>query len=85
MIASYSDGEASGAMTGVALWKTGTHLVRAGTLQIPEEVREQWDRQRKPRSLYEAIRLQIFLVCSPNSSENFDGFTLSTTKLLCQT
>ena len=33
-------------MHGVALWKTGTHVVRAGTLQILAEVREQWDRQQ---------------------------------------
>ena len=40
VIVSYSDGEGSGVMIDVAVWKTGTPKVRAGTLRIEEEVRE---------------------------------------------
>ena len=38
-IISKSDGEGSEAGVGVALWESGTQVVRAGVLRVPEEVR----------------------------------------------
>ena len=46
-IVSKSDGEGSEAGVGVALWESGTQVVRAGVLRVPEEVQILWDRQKK--------------------------------------
>ena len=45
-IVSYSDGEGSEAGVGVALWESGTQVVRASVFRVPEEVRILWDHQK---------------------------------------
>ena len=45
-IISKSDGEGSEAGVGVASWESGTQVVRAGVLLVPEQVRILWDRQK---------------------------------------
>ena len=45
-IVSCSDGEGSEAGVGVALWESGTQVVRAEILRVPEEVRILLDRQK---------------------------------------
>ena len=45
-IVSYSDGEGSEPGVGVAFWESGTQVVRAGVLRVPEEVLTLWDRQK---------------------------------------
>ena len=44
---SCSDGEGSKAGVGVASWKNGTQVVRAGVHRVPGEVRMLWDGQKK--------------------------------------
>ena len=47
VVISYSDGEGAGGQVGIALWKQGQSLGRAGVIKIPDDLRSEWDAQRK--------------------------------------
>ena len=46
-LASYSDGEGADGQVGIALWKQGKPIGRAGVIRIPPEVRARWDPTQK--------------------------------------
>ena len=82
-IVSFCDGEGSEAGVGVALWESGTQVVRAGVLRVPEEVRILWDRQKN---------LVVFMTCFEIEAEgplvlleNFPDLFRGSLWLHCQT
>ena len=44
---SYSDGEGAGAQVGIALWRQGQEIGRAGVINIPDSLRAEWDSKKK--------------------------------------
>ena len=44
---SYSDGEGAFGQIGVAIWRQGCAIGRAGVIRVPKEVRDRWDPKRK--------------------------------------
>ena len=47
VVVSYSDGEGAQGQVGIALWKQGCPIGRAGVIRIPPDLRTQWDGERK--------------------------------------
>ena len=47
VVISYSDGEGADGQVGIALWKQGKPIGRAGVIRIPPEVRARWDPTQK--------------------------------------
>ena len=47
MVISYSDGEGTDGCVGIAFWKKGDRDAIAGTICVPEELRELWDEQQR--------------------------------------
>ena len=89
-IISYSDGEGSEAGVGVALWESGTQVVRAGVLRVPEEVRILWDRQKNLGRFndifeIEAVGPLVLLENFPDLFRGLCGFTLWTMLQHCRT
>ena len=90
-IVSYSDGEGSEAGVGVALWESGTQVVRAGVLRVPEEVRILWDRQKnlgRFNDIFLRSKRKVLWSCSRTSrtcSGVLCGFTFLTMRLHYQT
>ena len=56
VVISYSDGEGAGAQVGVAVWRQGQRIGRAGIVRVPDEVRKKWDPARshgRPNDIFE--------------------------------
>ena len=47
VVISYSDGEGADGQVGIAVWRQGELMGRAGVTRVPEDLRAKWDTERK--------------------------------------